>query len=67
MPSLMYKQYFVIYEEKGGKIEIHKATANGNFICFDGRKLFDSIADLKNYIDEGHWDVGVYPKTKYNK
>ncbi len=58
MPSFYHKQYLVIYEEKDGKIEIHKATASGNFTCFEGKKVFDSISDVKRYIDEGHWDVG---------
>ena len=58
MPSFTYKQYFVIYEDKDGKIEVTNATANYNFTCFNGRKEFDSISDVKRYIDEGHWDVG---------
>ena len=58
MPSFSYKQYLVVYEEKDGKIEVNRATANYNFNCFVGKKLFDSIADVKAYIDEGHWDIG---------
>lgn len=58
MPSFTYKQYFVIYEIRDGKIEVTHATANYNFTCFDGRKIFDSRGDVERYIDEGHWDIG---------
>ena len=45
-------------DEKDGKIEVSRATADYNFTCFVGKKVFDSIDDVKDYIDEGHWDIG---------
>ena len=58
MASFRYKNYFVQYEVKDGKVVLSSAVADGNFICSYGGKTFDSVEDLKKYIDSGVWDVG---------
>ena len=62
MPGIQYKRYFVQYEEKDGKIVVSSAVADGNFICSYGGQSFDSVEDLKKYIDSGAWDVGKKKK-----
>ena len=60
MKTFVYKQYSVMYEEKMGKVIVTHGTAQFNFTSFEGYKEFNSIDDVKHYIDEGNWDVGPY-------
>jgi len=53
MPSIQYKNYFVQYDVVDGKIVVRCATADWNFTCSYGGQVFDSLDDLKKYIDGG--------------
>ena len=56
MPWIQYKGYQITYHEENGKIVV--TTANYDGIQCTYGKTFDSMSDLKNFIDSGGWDVG---------
>lgn len=53
---LHYKDYMINYDEIGGKIHVNSAHYCG-IQCSYG-KVFDSIDDLKRFIDNGGWGLG---------
>lgn len=56
MPWMEYKGYQIIYEENNGKVIVKTANYKG-IQCTYG-KTFDSMNDLKKYIDNGGWAAG---------
>lgn len=60
--TLQYKNYFIIYEMKNGKVVISRATADGNFQCSYGGETFASVEALKKAIDNGLWGIGHFKK-----
>lgn len=56
MPWVEYKGYHIIYDEEDGKIVVKTANYRG-IQCSRGQ-TFDSISDMKDYIDSGGWSVG---------
>lgn len=51
-----YKGYHIIYHEENGKIVVTTANYHG-IECTYGQ-TFDSLTELKNFIDNGGWSVG---------
>ena len=56
MPWMQYNGYQIVYEEENGKIIVKTANYCG-IQCTYG-DTFDSIEDLKEYIDNGGWGAG---------
>lgn len=60
--TLRYKNYFIQYEERAGKIVVSRATADGNFQCSYGGETFSSVDELKRAIDNGLCGIGHFKK-----
>ena len=58
--TLQYKNYFIQYEERAGKIVVSRATADGNFLCSYGGESFSSVDELKRANDNGLWGIGRF-------
>ena len=52
----VYKGYQITYEEVNGKIVVSRAYYHGIQCSYGG--VFDSMQDLKDYIDNGGWGAG---------
>lgn len=60
MKCTNYNGYQITYTEERGKIVVLSAYYCG--IQCSYRHEFDSMQDLKNYVDNGGWSVGLSKK-----